>query len=99
MDPIQTKILANPQFHALVAARNRVSIWLTCVTLISFGAFIAFAIRAPEIFGAPLTAGSAISNGMAAGFAQLVLAVITTGLYTRRANTEFDALSSAILRN
>lgn len=99
MDPIHAKILANPKFHELVAKRNRFSVQLTIVTLAAFAAFVAYAIFLPAEFAAPVSEGGAVSKGMVAGFLELVLCVITTGIYTRRANGEFDALAREALRN
>ena len=98
MDPIQTKILANPKFHELVARRNRFARLLTLIVLVVYAAFFGFAIFAPQLFGAPLS-GTHWAIGLLAGWVVQGFAFVMTGIYTRRANGEFDARAREILRN
>ncbi|MDF1621581.1 DUF485 domain-containing protein [Pseudothioclava nitratireducens] len=99
MDAIQEKILANPKFHELVAKRNRFARTLTLIILVVYAAFIAFAIFAPKMFGAPVLSGSDWAIGLLLGWLVQAFAFVMTGIYTRRANGEFDALSRDVLRN
>ncbi|PCD76941.1 DUF485 domain-containing protein [Pseudothioclava arenosa] len=98
MDPIQEKILANPKFHELVAKRNRFARTLTVVVLVVYAAFIGFAIFAPDAFGTPIS-GTSWAIGLILGWVVQAFAFVMTGIYTRRANGEFDALSREALRN
>ena len=99
MDPIQEKILANPKFKELVAKRNRFSILLTIILLVVFGAYNVMAIFAPDFFAAPFMGVTRWSFGLILGFGVLAFSFIVTGIYTRRANGEFDALLKETLRN
>ena len=98
MDPIQEKILANPRFKDLVARRNRFSLMLTLVIVAFYAAYYAFGIFAPEAFAGSFL-GLSWSKGIIFGFGMLALAFITTGIYTRRANGEFDKMLKDVLRN
>jgi len=97
MTPIHELILAKPEFKALVARRNRFSLILTTVIGVVYVAYIAFAILAPQAFGAPLL--GSWSAGLIAGFGVLALSFLLTGIYSRRANGEFDKMLKAVLRN
>ena len=48
--------------------------------------------------GAKLYPGSAITWGIPIGVGLIFSAFILTGIYVRRANGEFDALNTAILK-
>ena len=51
---------------------------------------------APKFLGMPLGAG-VMTVGIPVGLAVIVSAFVLTGLYVRRANTEFDALTRQIV--
>ncbi len=99
MDPVQEKILANPRFKELVARRNRFSFTLTALTLLVFGAYNVMAIFAPTFFAKPFLGLTIWSYGLICGFLVLGFSFLVTGIYTRRANGEFDALLKETLRN
>ena len=98
MDPIHDKILANPRFHALVAKRNRFSLTLSAVVLGVYAAYVALAALAPSVFSAPVLGQSAWAFGLVLGFGIQLFAFAMTGIYTRRANGEFDALARDAIR-
>ncbi|ETD01526.1 membrane protein [Rhodobacter capsulatus R121] len=91
------KILAKPEFKALVARRNRFSLTLTALICAVYVAYIGFAILRPAAFAAPLLGSWSI--GLIAGFGVLALSFLLTGLYSYRANGEFDRMLKSVLRN
>lgn len=97
MTPMHEKILAKPEFKALVARRNRFSLTLTALICAVYVAYIGFAILAPAAFAAPLLGSWSI--GLIAGFGVLALSFLLTGLYSYRANGEFDRMLKSVLRN
>ncbi|WP_051394383.1 DUF485 domain-containing protein [Rhodobacter capsulatus] len=97
MTPMHEKILAKPEFKALVARRNRFSLTLTALICTVYVAYIGFAILAPAAFAAPLLGSWSI--GLIAGFGVLALSFLLTGLYSYRANGEFDRMLKSVLRN
>ncbi|PYF13129.1 uncharacterized membrane protein (DUF485 family) [Rhodobacter viridis] len=97
MTDIHQKILAKPEFKALVARRNRFSLTLTALICVVYVAYIAFAILQPAAFAAPLL--GSWSLGLIAGFGVLALSFLLTGIYSRRANGEFDRMLKDVLRN
>ncbi|HLO74824.1 MAG TPA: DUF485 domain-containing protein [Magnetospirillum sp.] len=91
------RIRANPKFQELVAKRTRMSWLFACMVLGAYYGFIALVAFAPQVLHTPLGAGRT-TWGVVAGFGILVLSWILTGLYVRRANTEFDKINNDILR-
>ncbi len=97
MTSMHEKILAKPEFKALVARRNRFSLTLTALICAVYVAYIGFAILRPAAFAAPLL--GSWSTGLIAGFGVLALSFLLTGLYSHRANGEFDRMLKSVLRN
>lgn len=97
MTEIHERILAKPEFRRLVARRNRFSLMLTALICVVYVAYIAFAILQPVAFATPLL--GSWSLGLIAGFGVLALSFLLTGIYSRRANGEFDRMLKDVLRN
>ncbi len=91
------RVKQNPQFHDLVKRRSRFAWLLSAVVLVSYFAFILLIAFAPQILGTPISNGSPITIGIPIGIAIIVLAFVLTGVYVRRANTEFDHITKAII--
>lgn len=97
MTPLHELILAKPEFKELVARRNRFSYTLTAIIGLVYAAYYGFAILAPQAFAGAFL--GSWSLGIVLGFGVLALSFLLTGIYTRRANGEFDAMLKSILRN
>lgn len=97
MQNVHETIAADPRFQELVTKRRRFSYLLTFIVLAVYFAFVAFAILTPSAFSQPFLGTSAWSVGLIAGFCVQIFAFLMTGIYTRRANGEFDDLINAIL--
>lgn len=93
MDISHEKILNNPRFQELIARRNRFSILLSVIVLGVYAAFVAVAVFNPALFSAPVLGTSAWCVGLIAGFLIQGFAFVMTGIYTARANGEFDSLA------
>jgi len=92
------RVRANPKFQQLVAKRSRMAWQLSALVLAAYYGFIMVVAFAPQVLHTPLAEGARTSVGVIAGAGILVLSWILTGLYVRRANTEFDELNHEILR-
>ncbi|HVE06292.1 MAG TPA: DUF485 domain-containing protein [Paraburkholderia sp.] len=90
-------IRTTPAFAQLVARRRKFVVCLTLGTLLPYYAFVLAAGFAPRLLAQKLFAGSAITLGWPLGVALIVGTWILTGLYIRRANSEFDELTTRIL--
>jgi uncharacterized membrane protein (DUF485 family) len=92
------KIAANPHFVELVGKRNRFAITLSLIVLSVFGSFVYIATMRPDIFSKPISSTSVWCVGLVAGFLIQMFAFLMTGVYTRRANHEFDDLFETIVK-
>lgn len=50
----------------------------------------------PSLLGTPLAEGSVTTVGIPVGIAVIIFAFVLTGIYTNRANGEFDDLANKI---
>jgi len=90
------KIKNNPDYKELVSKRTSFSIKLTIAMLIVYFTFILTIAFNPSALGTPISADSVTSIGIPIGMVIIVFAFVLTGIYTKRANGEFDDLSNKI---
>jgi len=88
---IYDKIKVDPEFKALVKQRRRLSLILTAITLLVYFSFILTLAYAPSVFANSLYKGSVISIGIPIGIGIIIIAFGLTGIYVKKANTDFDA--------
>ncbi|QFR48920.1 DUF485 domain-containing protein [Sulfurimonas lithotrophica] len=93
------KIKANPDYQKLVQTRNGFAVKLTIAMLVVYFAFILTIAFDPAVLGAPLGADTVTTIGIPIGIAIIVFAFILTGIYTKRANSEFDDLANAVKKS
>jgi len=97
MQPAYAKIAKDPRFADLVLKRNRFAIALSLIVLAVFSAFVFVAVALPGVFSARVGEGSAWTWGLIAGWLIQIFAFLITGVYTLRANGEFDPAIRSIL--
>lgn len=97
LTPEERVIRDNPKFSQLVEARLRFGIRLSIVMLSIYFGFILIVAFAPQIFAIRLGSG-AITLGIPIGLGVILSAFVLTGVYVRRANSEFDALTREIVK-
>ena len=66
--------------------------------LIIYVGFILLIAFAPGWLGTPLHAGTSVTRGIPVGIGVIVISFILTGVYVWRANSEFDRLNAAVIR-
>jgi uncharacterized membrane protein (DUF485 family) len=93
---IVDKIKVNPDYQELVKKRTAFSLKLTIAMLVVYFAFILTIAFDPSALAKPLAEGSVTTIGIPIGMAVIVFAFILTGIYTKRANGEFDDLANKI---
>lgn len=86
---------ADPRYRDLVARRSRFTWALSSVILIAYFGYILLIAFDKELLAQPLAAG-VTSLGIPLGLGIILLAILLTGIYVRRANREFDVLVRAI---
>ena len=90
------KIKANPDYQKLVKTRNGFAIKLSIAMLVVYFAFILTIAFDPSLLAVPLSSDTVTSIGIPIGMIIIVFAFILTGIYTKRANGEFDDLTNKI---
>ena len=85
------KIQSNPSYQKLVTERSSFAWKLTITILVVYYAFILLIAFSPETLGASLSGGMA-TVGIPVGIGIIVFAFALTGIYVKRANSEFDDL-------
>lgn len=90
------EIRRDPQFRELVRKRSAFAWLLSALMALIYFGFILLVAFAPGFLGTPLGAG-VTTIGIPLGLVVIVSAFVLTGVYVRRANTEFDALTERIV--
>ncbi len=90
------RIKNDPDFLHLVKARSKFAWTLTIVMLVIYFGFVLVIAFDPSLLGTPLSEGSVTTVGIPVGVGVIISAFILTGIYVRRANSEFDELTARI---
>ena len=95
-DPMVERIQRNPKYQQLKRTRSRYGWTLAILMLIVYYGYIALIAFDKEFLAKPMGAG-VTTIGIPIGMAVIVFSIVITGLYVRRANSEFDALTREII--
>ena len=95
---IYERIRNNPKFDELVAKRSRFAWMLTAIVLGIYFIFIMIVAFNPKVLATPIFAGGTASIAWPIGAGMILLFWLMTGLYVRRANSEFDDINSEIVK-
>ncbi|MDX6751702.1 DUF485 domain-containing protein [Geminicoccaceae bacterium 1502E] len=90
------RVRDNPKFKELVTARTRFATTLTIIMLAIYFGFILLVAFAPGLLGTRLGDG-VTTLGIPLGLLVILSAFVLTGIYVRRANSEFDRLNDEII--
>lgn len=93
---VTERIRANPKYHELKRKRNAFGWLLTICMFVVYYGYIALIAFNKEFLSQPIGAG-VTTIGVPIGMGVIVFTILITGLYVRRANSEFDALTREIL--
>ena len=96
-DELGDRIRANPKYQELVSKRNSYSWMMTILMLVVYYGYIVLVAFNKE-FLAQKTGAGVTSYGIPIGVGVIVFTIIITGIYIRRANTEFDALKEQVTK-
>jgi uncharacterized membrane protein (DUF485 family) len=91
------KIGRDPEFHDLERRRSRFAWTLTGIMVAIYFGFILTVAFEPAILARPLVDGGITTLGIPLGVGVILAAFVLTGLYVRRANTDFDATTERII--
>ncbi len=96
---IVDKVKSDPNFHKLVSERSKFAWKLTIAMLVVYFSFILTIAFDPSILATPLGNDTVTTVGIPIGMIIIVFAFILTGIYVKRANSEFDDLTEKIKAN
>ena len=97
-DPVVARIEANPKYQALKRKRGGFGWLLTLLMLLAYYGFIGLIAFDKEFLAQPLGDG-VTTLGIPIAFGVIVFTIAITGLYVRRANSEYDRLTAEILED
>ncbi len=95
---VQERIRQNPKFAEMVSKRTRLAIVLSAIVLVPYYSFMMITAFKPSLLATPISDDSIITIGWPIGAAIIIGAWLTTAVYIRRANGEFDKLNNEILK-
>ena len=96
-DPVVDKIQSHPKYKELRAKRGGFGWLLTILMMVVYYGYIAL-IAFNKPFLAQRMGDGVMSVGVPIGMGVIVFTVVITAIYVRRANSEYDDLTAAILK-
>ena len=97
-DPVIERIQRHPQYLQLRARRNRLGIFLTFLMMVVYYGYIGLIAFDKAFLAQPVGTG-VTSLGIPIGMGVIIFTIIITVIYVRRANSEYDAMTQAILKD
>ncbi|MCS0632980.1 DUF485 domain-containing protein [Telluria mixta] len=97
-DDIVQRVKADPNYQKLVKTRSRYGWTLTWLVMIAYYGFTCLNAFDKQFMASKIGDG-VMSWGVPLGLFVILFTIAVTGIYVRRANSEFDALTDAIQRN
>jgi uncharacterized membrane protein (DUF485 family) len=95
-DQLTQRILNNPKYQELKAKRSRFGWWLTLAMMVVYYGFILLVAFNKEFLSQRLGDG-VMTMGIPVGFGVIIFTIVITAIYVKRANSEFDDLSHAVI--
>lgn len=95
---VYEKIRANPKYQQLKDTRNTYGWIMTILMLVVYYGFISLIAFNKSFLAAPLGSTGVTTVGIPIGVGVILFTIVITGIYVRRANTEFDALKEEIIK-
>jgi uncharacterized membrane protein (DUF485 family) len=92
---LTARILSDPRYQELKAKRSRFGWWLTLAMMIVYYGFILLVAFDKPFLATRLGTG-VTTIGMPIGLGVILFTVLITGIYVRRANSEYDTLTEQI---
>lgn len=89
------RIAADPRYVALLTRRARFTWTLTAIMLAAFFSYILLIAFDKPFLAQPIGNG-ATSLGIPIGLGVILLGIVLTGVYVRRANNDFDPIVKSI---
>lgn len=98
LDKTTARLLADPKYQELVAVRNSYSWICTVLMLIVYFGFILTLAFDKAVFAQKVGDG-VMTLGVPVGLGVILFTIAITGIYVRKANTEFDVLKDDVVKD
>jgi uncharacterized membrane protein (DUF485 family) len=92
------RVAADPRYKALVARRSRFTWMLTLIMLVVFFGFILLVAFNKPFLARPIGNGTT-SLGIPIGLGVILVGIVLTWVYVRRANNDFDPMVRSIVED
>ncbi len=94
---LTTRIANDPRYQELKTKRSRFGWWLTLAMMVVYYGFILL-VAFDKPFLATRLGEGVTTIGMPLGFGIIVFTIVITGIYVRRANRQYDALTEQVIK-
>jgi len=94
---LTARILSDPRYQDLKARRSRFGWWLALAMMVVYYGFILL-VAFNKPFLATRIGDGVTTIGMPIGLGVIIFTIVITGIYVRRANNEYDALTEQIAK-
>jgi uncharacterized membrane protein (DUF485 family) len=94
---LAARIVRDPNYQALKSKRTRFGWWLALSMMVVYYGFVLLVAFDKSFLATRLGVG-VTTIGMPVGLGIIIFTVAITGIYVRRANGEFDALTDRIAK-
>ena len=98
IDPVIDRIQKHPKYLELRKKRNAFGWFLTILMMVVYYGYIALIAFNKPFLAQPIGSG-VTSLGIPIGMGVIIFTVAITAIYVRRANSEFDDLTTDILKD
>lgn len=96
-DDLVRRIANHPKYEELKTTRIRFGIGMTMAVFAAYYGFILLVAFDPKLLGTRI--GSGVTTwGIPIGVSVILITIILTAVYVRRANSEFDALNDEVVK-
>lgn len=96
-EDLHEKIRANPKYQQLVKTRSAYGWLMTLIMLVVYYGYVALIAFNKEFLAQRLGDG-VTTVGIPVGVGVIIFTIVITGIYVRRANNEFDAVTAEIMK-
>lgn len=96
-DDLVRRIANHPKYEELRRTRMNYGLWMTLAVFIAYYGFILLVAFDPHLLGTRIGAG-VMTLGVPLGAGVILVTIVLTAMYVRRANSEFDAINEEIVK-
>lgn len=98
MDEAQIqRVMSHPEFQSMAKRKTSLGLTFSIITLIVWFGYLLLVGFDPEMFAAPLSAGSTVPVGFYIVVAIMIFVPVITWIYVSKANGEFDTMTRKVI--